>query len=130
MHTYVYGYLALDPFSIRKYYILDPVSCTSYEPRTPFMIVVDMPISMPMNSVTKHTNISFYVLCLLFYGTKAHIQQRRYSTKQIQTNLTWFVTDVDTLKRLCYTDKSIVFHIIYTTKNSSETSLCSYYQFI
>ena len=43
-------------------HILDLVSCNSHEPRTPFMIHVDMPFSMPMNTVSKHTNISFLVL--------------------------------------------------------------------
>ena len=36
------------------------IDCAVYwEPRTPFMIHVGMPFSMPMTTVTKHTNISF-----------------------------------------------------------------------
>ena len=58
--AYVYDCRTLDPFST-----LDLVSFNSHEPRTPFMIHVDIPFSVPMNTVTKHINISFQSKYLL-----------------------------------------------------------------
>ena len=54
IYAYLYDCRTLDPFSIRTY----TRSCVLHFPRTPFMIHLDMPFSMPMNTVPKHANIS------------------------------------------------------------------------
>ena len=61
IYAYLYDCRTLDPFSIRTY----TRSCVLHFPRTPFMIHLDMPFSMPMNTVPKHTNIFLQIIYLL-----------------------------------------------------------------
>ena len=66
IRAYTHTYTTAGPYTLLVYgHILDLVSWTSNEPRTPFMIHVDKPFSKPMNTVTKHTNISFQTIYLL-----------------------------------------------------------------